>query len=670
MGRCSGRAWAYAAAALLTFPVTSLRPALAQDSDEVIVDPELTGSDTGGASNAPSSALAGDGDDDEVINDPELAGTGRPSATAPAEDYGWGAVLPAKTAAAAAEAAAPEEDEYDPLANTGIGKLEVLGQTAIDLHRESDLEDFYEARLRFGGEVELRLSRKLRLSLGTRLDFMWAAPNQNDGYLKRPVRYYDDRTPLQQRVVNGEARASNQTDDGRFLGPANYNEGALDQDRYEIDIVPLSAYLDMTLADGVHMRVGTQVISLGRMDGYSATDILAVHDLRPQPKIGPAGVKLAQPAIRLDWDINSWATLQVAYVPWFMPSVVRPNRDQYASTALTGFGSRQAFGSGDNVVDPSYQTKAGETSLRYLGPPPDFKNPQAEARLNFRGGTFELALVSGTALEKLPSIYYIPAIDQYLRDPSAQDNLQGTLGAYALNRYPLFDVAYHRYYLIGFDGSFDLSPLQVSFEFGYSPERHLYASNKKGDALPMPNTSQQICNPGTTKLSAEELDTTCKRINNDPRSAKGNLLDKSIRKGVPVVQGTLHVEWLKDDAFVLAAEAYLVQALELPHDRQRDWTGFIKGTGVYAGGLLGGNYSMQEGKYRADLTALVVVGPSFIISPQFEMRIAEGLYANLGAQFFEGPNPGLVPGKAASNLTVGGVFSGYDNVYLGFRWLP
>lgn len=667
MGRCSGRAWAYAAVALLMLAVPALRPALARDRDEVIVDPELSQGRAGsGSANAPVSARAPDGD--EVIADPELSGSAGADTGTPKDDSGWGEVLPPKEGEAGA--AAPDEDEYDPLANTGIAKLEVLGQTAIDMHSERDLEDFYESRLRFGGEIELRVSRKLRLSLGTRLDFMWAAPNRNDTYLKRPVRYYDGSANLlkDRTLEGGVTRARNQADDGTLLGPSNYNQGALDQDRYELDIVPLSAYVDLTLADGVHMRLGTQVISLGRMDGYSATDILAVFDLRPQPKLDPSAIKLAQPALRLDWDISSWATLQLAYVPWFMPHVIRPNRDRYTATALTGSGSVQAFGGGDDAIDPSFQPKVTESNIRYLGPPPDFKHPQAEARLNFRGSTFEVALLGGTALEKIPSIYYIPAVDEYLRnpDPDRQSAVQSAIGGYALNRYPLFDVAYHRYYLVGFDGSFDISPLQVGFEFGYSPERHLYASNKKGEALPMPNTTEQICNPGDPPTQADAP--RCNTIVG--ADSKGNLMDGSIRKGVPVVQGTLHVEWLKDESFAVAAEAFLIQALELPHDRQRDWTGFIPRTGVFAGGLIAGNYALDEGKYRADLTAMVMVGPSFIIGPQVEMRVLEGMYINLGAQVFEGPDPQFKSGLAARNLTVGGLFSGYDNVYLGFRWLP
>src|SRR4051812_37240835 len=125
MGRCFGRAWAYAAAGLLSFFSPTLTPALAQDSDEVIVDPDLSG-----ATKAPAPTSAPAADADEVIADPELSGTERPTSAAPAEDYGWGAVLPPKEPdISAAAAASTEEDEYDPLANTGIGRLELLGQT-------------------------------------------------------------------------------------------------------------------------------------------------------------------------------------------------------------------------------------------------------------------------------------------------------------------------------------------------------------------------------------------------------------------------------------------------------------------------------------------------------------------------------------------------------------
>jgi hypothetical protein len=157
---------------------------------------------------------------------------------------------------------------------------------------------------------------------------------------------------------------------------------------------------------------------------------------------------------------------------------------------------------------------------------------------------------------------------------------------------------------------------------------------------------------------------------NDP--TMGRVTDRNIRKGVQMVQAALHVEYLKGESLLLAAEGYMYQALALPHATNRQWLGFPPNKGTYLAGLVSASYNLQEGKYRFDLTTLITMGPSYIITPQIEFQVTESFYLNVGAQFYEGPTPNNVGQvrKTASNLTIGGVLSGYDNVYLGFRWLP
>ena len=118
----------------------------------------------------------------------------------------------------------------------------------------------------------------------------------------------------------------------------------LEQDRFELDLIPLSAFVDVTPANGFHLRIGTQPVSMARMDFYSPNDILAVYDLRGQAKLAAGGGRLSQPAVRMDWDMGSWATLQVIYLPWFMPNLSRPNRDLYVARVL---------GTGGNGIRPA-----------------------------------------------------------------------------------------------------------------------------------------------------------------------------------------------------------------------------------------------------------------------------------------------------------------------------
>ncbi|MDB4988546.1 MAG: hypothetical protein JWN04_3724, partial [Myxococcaceae bacterium] len=71
-------------------------------------------------------------------------------------------------------------------------------------------------------------------------------------------------------------------------------------------------------------------------------------------------------------------------------------------------------------------------------------------------------------------------------------------------------------------------------------------------------------------------------------------------------------------------------------------------------------------------------GPSVIFMPQIEYKALDTLFINVGAQFFEGPIPMATGSDGKSHpitggvqsLNVGGLFSGYDQVYVGFRYVP
>jgi hypothetical protein len=155
-----------------------------------------------------------------------------------------------------------------------------------------------------------------------------------------------------------------------------------------------------------------------------------------------------------------------------------------------------------------------------------------------------------------------------------------------------------------------------------------------------------------------------------------NATDRSIRKGVPMLQAALHAEYFKGEVFGIVAEGYLYQAFERPYDVTRDWLGFGKKEGTYIAGLVGLTYAILDQRIRFEASFMGMMGPSFLLTPQVEVKVIEGLWLNLGSQIYEGPTPNnfkdgkFVYGHAATNLTLGGVLSGYDNVYLGFRWVP
>ena len=61
----------------------------------------------------------------------------------------------------------------------------------------------------------------------------------------------------------------------------------------------------------------------------------------------------------------------------------------------------------------------------------------------------------------------------------------------------------------------------------------------------------------------------------------------------------------------MGMEGFMVKALELPYDETRDWWGFIPGSGLYAGGLMGFSYrpNPDQNRWRIDLSLVAPGGP-------------------------------------------------------------
>lgn len=603
------------------------RASQAQDDEEVIVDPEAVGSSSRGGS-----------DDEEVISDPEAPGGGGGSDSG--GDYGWGeaANIGQGDASSAPESVA---EEYDPQANTGIARIEADGRFAADVNHEGKLEDAYETRFRLDVDVEFRRSRKLRIGLGVRTDIFWAVPSGNDPSLTYRYNDFSQDPADPQRL---------RTDYTPF-----------DQDRFELDIIPLAAYVDGTIGDGFHVRVGVQPVSMARTDFFSPIDMLTVYDGRGQPRLDPGTPKIAQPALRVDWDLSSWATIQAVYVPWFMPHLQRPNRDGTVSDQLGVQGGTVQPGL-DRVIDPSWQPRASEWGGRFVGPAPDFTTPQAQLRLNMRGPSYEFGVSGGTALEKLPSFYSTPAFDRYLREGETSDivDVAGILpGPTNMDdadmpwepQLRLFDVEYHRYAQIGLDGSLDIAPITLAFELTYSPSRHFYAARRDGKSLPQPDTSEQI------------VDAT---VQEDGDFIQSNVQDRSIRKGAQTVQAVLHMDWIHGETFALAVEGFWLNALRLPYDEDRDWWAFKRGTGAFFAGVLGATYRLNDGQWSFETSLIALLGPSIISISQIELRVVQGFFVNIGAMIYEGKRGD----PRTPDLSLGGLLSGYDQVFVGFRYLP
>ena len=198
--------------------------------------------------------------------------------------------------------------------------------------------------------------------------------------------------------------------------------------RYELDVAPTAAYADITAADGLHFRIGYQSVVLGRFDVLNASDILSAYDLRSGMTTMAEANEIAQPAVRMDWDIGSWLGLTAIVLPFF-----RAVPDAFDRRRLR---NRADHGREQRVYDPQLRRRstadaaAERTTLVALGqalledsafyafaPAPSFTHPQAALRLNAHDAAGELGFTAGIAREHLPAPHYSPAFLQALDAP-------------------------------------------------------------------------------------------------------------------------------------------------------------------------------------------------------------------------------------------------------------
>src|SRR5262245_31722891 len=169
-------------------------------------------------------------------------------------------------------------------------RLELHSRTGVDTAWENEREEVIESTQLASFEAVYYRSEDLRFDVGLRVRHFFARRERD--------------------TADGEA------------------------ERYELDVLPIAAYADATVADGIHLRAGYQTVSLGRFDFWSASNFLPVLDLRNGLTTLPEALEIAQPAARLDLDVSSRLTLQAIYLPFFQPHLVSIAGSDYAILAL------------------------------------------------------------------------------------------------------------------------------------------------------------------------------------------------------------------------------------------------------------------------------------------------------------------------------------------------
>ncbi|HEX4351517.1 MAG TPA: hypothetical protein VHZ95_01360, partial [Polyangiales bacterium] len=264
----------------------------AQDSargDQVIADPELRASEPAANSG------------DRVIADPELAGSGDASVADGGDDVIADpelATTPSREALPApASSAQPEAADVRMVLHTRGWR---------DWRTSDAREEVWDETTVVAIEATMRRSDSLRFSLGVVAQYHYAR--------------------LEHAVPDAGAA------------------------RYEFDAMPTSAYVDATIAAGLHVRVGYQPVHLGRFDAFSATNVLSVYDARQGPATLPEVPEVGQFAALVDYDPLSWLSIRAIYIPFFTPNIVSVSEGDYPLLGIKQTAINQVFDPQNHIV--------------------------------------------------------------------------------------------------------------------------------------------------------------------------------------------------------------------------------------------------------------------------------------------------------------------------------
>jgi hypothetical protein len=430
---------------------------------------------------------------------------------------------------------------------------------------------------------------------------------------------------------------------------ARYHFAALAQavpdavsERYELDAIPTAGYVDASVVPGWHVRAGYQPVQLGRFDVFSASNVLAVHDLRDGFATLPEAAEVGQLALLSDVDATSWLSLRAIYVPFFTPHIVSVTESDYAL-----FPSRQAsVDAAINALDPllpagqlrsflannlsrADRARIASSGLAAFSPEPTLDTPQGALRASAHGSAGELALTLSTALEHLPAFRVSDALLNAASTSNPADPTNPTNAANPTD--PSADprpvrVEYNRFAVIAVDGAIDVDPVSIGFELAYMLHRTLYAV---GTAYPGGPYAVPI--PDTTDIA----------------------------------QLGARVEYAQTTRWLFALEAFLAYTMTLPTDAARGWM-FFEAQRFFAGagGLLG--YTAAFGLHL-ELGGAVLSGATFIAAPRISYALLDNFEIEVGALFVEGRPP---PMFVTPNVSIGGLFDPVDHGFVGLRYAP
>jgi hypothetical protein len=203
-------------------------------------------------------------------------------------------------------------------------------------------------------------------------------------------------------------------------------------------------------------------------------------------------------------------------------------------------------------------------------------------------------------------------------------NLSQAQSELAAENHPIVTRA-DRFELISLDAATGLGPLQLGAELAYMFHRTL-----------------------TTVPPAN--DTT--HVNSLPEHSD-------------VVHAGLRLEWVHSDNVVWVVETSAERTLKAPSDPRRRYL-YLTDQRWFLAALTFLTLTPFDIGFTLELGGGVLNGPSYVLLPRAEQKLADGFFAEAGASLLAGKRlPSNDP-----HVTLGGVYGDTNQVYVGLRWLP
>jgi hypothetical protein len=396
--------------------------------------------------------------------------------------------------------------------------------------------------------------------------------------------------------------------------------------RYELDVLPTAGYVDFSPATGLHVRAGYQTLPLGRFDVFSAVNVLGVADLRDGPSAIPGSNEIAQPALLIDYDPVSWLSVRAIYVPFFAPHIVSVLDSDYALFPGNQKNADLAYMSLEDLLPVDElraqlksnllrgaRDRVAMSTLSAFAPNPTFVHPQGALRITTHGDFGELALTFATAKERLPTFQLSDKAIAALSNPDApaQDDPRPVT------------VEYPRFGVLSIDAAFDAPPFSLGFELSYQLHRVQYAVGTayEGDPLAVP-----------------------------------------ILGFTDIAQASGRVEYVESTTWLVGLEAFGSYAISVPSDPKRSWM-FLESGHFMRGVAAMAAYSSDFG-LKLQVGGAWLTGPAVVVVPRISYSFLDVFELEVGAFIIEGQAP---PAFATPILSIGGIYTGLDHVFVGLR---